>query len=97
MADLLGVLRRDDDIGNADRLAVFVNDRDLRLRIGPKPFRLAALADARQLAAEPVRKHNRRRHQFRCVVAGETEHEALVACALLGAGLALGLLRIDAL
>ena len=31
-----------------------------------------------------MRKHDRRRHQFRRVVAGETKHQTLVARALLG-------------
>ena len=58
--------------------------RDLRLRVGTQPVGFAALADARELAAEAMREHDRRRHQLRRFVAGVTEHQALVARALLG-------------
>ncbi len=95
--DLLGVLGGNDDVGNADRLSVLVNDRDLRLRVGPEPVGFAALADPGQLAAEPMREHDRRRHQFRRVVAGETEHQSLVARALFGRLLPLRFFRVDAL
>ena len=50
-----------------------------------------------QLAAEAVREHDRRRHQLGRLVAGVAEHQALVAGALLGGLLALGLARVDAL
>ena len=44
-----------------------------------------------------MREHDRRRHQLGRLVAGVAEHDALVARALLGGLLALGLLRIHAL
>ena len=47
--------------------------------------------------AELVREHDRRGHQFRRLVAGVAEHQALVAGALLGGLLAFGLARVHAL
>ncbi len=44
-----------------------------------------------------MREHDRRGHEFFGVIARETEHEALVAGALLGRAFALCLLRVDAL
>src|SRR5438067_7376554 len=95
--DFLGVLGGDNDVGNADRFSVLVNHRDLRLRVGPEPIGFAALANPRQLAAEPMGEHDRSRHQFRSIIAGETEHQALVARALLRRLLSLGLLRVHSL
>ena len=95
--DVGGVLGRDDDVLDSHRPAVFVGDRDLRLRVGPQPRHLAALADLGQLAAETVREHDRRRHQLGRLVAGVAEHQPLVAGALLGGLLPRGLLRVDAL
>ena len=77
--------------------SVLVDHRDLRLRVGPEPIGFAALANPRQLAAEPMGEHDRSRHQFRSIIAGETEHQALVARALLGGFLAGGGARVDAL
>ena len=51
----------------------------------------------RELAAEAMREHDRRRHQLGRLVAGVAEHQSLIAGALLGGLLALGLLGIDAL
>jgi hypothetical protein len=95
--DVRGVLGRDDDVGDGDRLAVLVDHRDLRLGVGPQPRRLALLADLGQLAAEAVREHDGRGHQLRRLVAGIAEHQALVAGALLGGLLAGGLARVHAL
>ena len=92
-----GVLRGNDHVRDGDRLAVLVDDRHLRLGVGTQPRARAALADLRELAAEAVREHDRRRHQLGRVVAGVAEHQALVAGALLGGLLALGLAGIDAL
>ena len=44
-----------------------------------------------------MRKHDRRRHEFRRFVAGVTEHQTLIARALLRRVLAVGRARIDAL
>ena len=44
-----------------------------------------------------MREHDRRRHQFRRFVAGETKHQTLIARALLGVPFALRLACIHAL
>ena len=95
--DIRRVLRGDDDVGNGNRLAVFINDRDLRLRVRTQPSDFAALANSRKLAAEAVRKHDRRGHQLRRFIRRVTEHQALVTGALLRGLLALGLFGIHAL
>src|SRR5204863_4002946 len=46
VADLFGVLGRDDHVGDTDRPSVIIDDGDLRLRVGAQPLRLPALADA---------------------------------------------------
>ena len=55
----------------------------LRMRVSSRP--------------EPMRKHDRRRHQLRRVVAGKAEHQTLIARALLGRLLPFRLLGVDAL
>ncbi len=92
-----GVLGGDDDVGDGDRPAVFVDDRDLRLGVGTEPATLAGLANPGQLPSEPVGEHDRGRHQLRRLVAGVAEHQALVAGALLRTNLALRLAGIDTL
>ncbi len=67
------------------------------LESGRSQATLPALADAVQFAAQPVGEHDRRRHQLRRFVAGEAEHQSLVAGALLGRLLALGGAGIDPL
>ena len=91
------MLRGDDDVRDADGLAVFVDHRDLRLGVGTQPRGAAGLANLGQLAAEAMREHDRRRHQLRRFVAGVAEHQPLVAGALLRGLLALDLARVDAL
>jgi hypothetical protein len=91
------VLRGNDHVHDLDGRVVFIADRDLRLGVGTEPGNFARLADLRQLAAETVRKHDRRRHELGRLVARVTEHDALVAGALLRGLFALGLLRVDAL
>ena len=92
-----GVLRRDDDVGDADGLAVLVDHRDLRLGVRAEPRCAAGLANLRQPPAESMREHDRRRHQLRRFVARVTEHQALIAGALLRRLLALDLARVHAL
>jgi hypothetical protein len=73
------VLRGDDDVHDARRLVVHVFDGDLALRVWAQPLgQLARLADAGQLTAKAVGKHDRRRHELRRVVTGEAKHDALV-------------------
>ncbi len=94
----LGVLRGDDDVGNADRLVVLVDDAETWLfASGRSQVDLAALADARQLAAQTMGEHDRRRHQLGRLVARVPKHQALVARALLGVALALGGFFVHAL
>src|SRR5205085_2151374 len=95
--DVLRVLRGNDDAGNADRFAVFVNHRDLRFGVRPQPRNFATLAYARELAAEAMGKHDRRGHELGRFVARITEHQALVAGALFGCFLSFRAARIDAL
>src|SRR5262249_25235616 len=94
---LLGVLGRNDDVGNAYDFAVLVNDGNLRFCVRTKPGAFAILADTRELTAKPMRVHDWRRHEFGCFVAGITKHQSLVARALLGMSLALRFGPIDAL
>jgi hypothetical protein len=91
------VLGRDDHVLHLDRAVVLVADRDLGLGVGAQPADDARLAQLGQLAAEAVGEHDRRRHHLGGLVAGVAEHEALVAGALLGRLLALGLPGVDAL
>ena len=91
------MLSGDHHIGDADGLPVLIDYGDLALRVGPEPVRLAALADAGESASQPVREHDRRWHQFRRFIAGVAEHQALVACALLGVAFSFRRLLVHAL
>ena len=93
----LSVLGGDHDIDNADRLAIDIFDGDLALRVGTEPLGGTALAESGQFAAEAVGIHDRGRHQLRCLVAGVTEHQSLIARTLLGGLLAIGFLGIHPL
>ncbi len=65
---------------------------------GAQPLRgFAGLADLGELPAEAMREHDRCRHQLRRLVGRIAEHDALVARALLGGFLALGLLGVHPL
>ena len=97
VGNAIGVLRGDDHGGDFFRLAVDIAHGDLRLRVGAEPGGFAALADLGQFASKSVGEHDRRGHQFRCLVAGIAEHEALVAGALLGGLFAFGFLCVNAL
>ena len=94
------VLGRDHDLGAADRLAVDILHRDLALGVGLQVEHLAAAALFRHHLQDLVREENRRGHQRAlfvdfALVAGVTEHHALVAGALFFA--ALLFLGVDAL
>ena len=92
-----GVLGGDHDVGDLHRLIVDVLHGDLTLGVGAEPLGLTRLAQLGQLPAQFVRVHDRRRHQFRRLVAGEAEHQPLVTGALLRGGFAGRGLGIDAL
>ena len=73
------MLRGDDDGVDADRTAVVVFDRDLRLAVGPQVVHHAVAPGAGKPLHELVREHDRHRHQLVGFVAGVAEHQALVA------------------
>ena len=83
----LGVLGGDHDGAHRHRPVALVLDRDLRLAVGPEPLdaRVAveALPHRGQPLGDPVRQHDRQRHQLAGLVGGVAEHHALVAGALL--------------
>src|SRR5205807_6865838 len=74
-----------------------VFNRDLRLRVGPQPRNLTGLAQPGQLAAEFMGEGNWSGHELQGFVAGKTEHQSLIAGALLGRAFALGRGVIDTL
>ena len=80
--DVGGVLAGDDDGVEADRLVVDVLDGDLGLAVGAQVGHGAVLADLGEPLGQPVRQRDRQRHQLGGLVAGEAEHQALVAGAL---------------
>ena len=74
-----GVLGRDQQLFDLDRLAVLVADADLGLAIGTQVVERAGLANRRELLREPVRKRDRQRHQCLRLVGGVAEHHSLIA------------------
>ncbi len=91
------VLGRDDDIDDARRFAVDIFDRHLGFRIGAEPFDFSAFADVGQLPTQVVGKHDGGGHEFWGFVAGEPEHEALVAGTLFRGFFAGGFALVNAL
>ncbi len=83
------VLGGQDDSFDAHRLVVFITQRDLALGIRAQPFQLAGLAHLRLALHEPVGKRDGRGHQHIGLVGRVTEHQALVAGALLALVLAI--------
>ena len=83
VGDVGRVLRRDDDGIDADRPAVAILDRHLRLGIRTEKRHAARLADLRQTLDQAMRHRDRERHELVGLVAGVAEHQALVARALL--------------
>ena len=78
------MLRRDEDALDLDRrlapvLVDLVADGDLCLAVGPQVRQLAGLAHLREPLADPVREHDRQRHQLRRLVRRVAEHHPLVA------------------
>ncbi len=83
VADVGGVLRRDDHRVDSLGLAVFVFDRDLALAVRTQPGQLASAAHLFELDRQLVGQLNRHRHQGGRLPAGIAEHQALIAGALL--------------
>ena len=79
LVDLRRVLGRDHDRLDGHRLAVDVPDRDLALAVRSQVIEVAGLPHGRELLGEPVREHDRERHQLLGLAAGVPEHQALVA------------------
>src|SRR5579859_2880644 len=82
--DALAMLRRDDDALDLHRAAppvvvLLVPDGDLRLTVRPQVEQLLGLAHGGQPAREPVREHDRQRHELFGLVRRVTEHHSLVA------------------
>ena len=73
------VLGRDDDRGRLGRLAVLEAQRDLALGVGLEERRGPGMAVRGHLHQDLVAVIERRRHEVRRLVAGEAEHDALVA------------------
>ena len=86
------VLGRDDDRGRLGRLSFLEAKGDLALRVRLQERRCAAVAVLGHLGEDLVAVVERRGHEVRSLVAGEAEHDALVASALV-----LVLTGIDAL
>ena len=60
------------------RLAIFIDNRNLRLAVRTQIVQSAILAHFRQTACQSLRQRNRQRHKFRRFVGGITKHHALV-------------------
>src|SRR5687768_11805172 len=81
LVDIVVVLSRDDDGIHADGLAVRILNSYLALAIWPEIRDAALLPGVGQLPAQILGKLDGERHQLRCLIAGETDHHALVASA----------------
>ena len=97
VGDIIGVLSADDNACDFHRLAICITHRTLRLGIRPQPFGFTAFANARQLPADAVGKHDGGGHQLRGFITGKTKHQTLVARTLFGRGLTFGRLGIHTL
>jgi hypothetical protein len=76
------VLAGDDDRVEPDRLVARVLDGHLGLAVGPQVRDLAGAPHHGQLPGQPVRQHDRQRHELRGLPARVAEHQPLVARAL---------------
>ena len=91
------VLRGDDDRVHAHGLVLLVIFHgDLRLAVGAEIVDDLMLAHLGEALCQLVRQRDRQRHELRGLAAGEAEHHALVARAVVEI-LALGLLRLEGL
>ncbi len=77
--DPLGVLGRDQDLLDLDRLIVLVANRNLRLAVRAQVVERPLLADLREPQGEPVGERDRHRHQLGRLARRVAEHHALVA------------------
>src|SRR6185503_18643886 len=82
VGDVFAVLGGYDDGVDVVRFAVDVAHGNLGFGVGPQPRQPPVAADLTVTLHQPVGVVDRHRHQLRRLVAGETEHEALVARAL---------------
>ena len=73
-----------------------VLDRDLRLAVGPQIVDQTLLAHGGQALGQLVGQRNGQRHELRRLVAGEAEHHALIARAVVERAVA-GLLALERL
>ena len=73
------MLGRNDDGVHADGLAVTIFDRDLGLAVGPEKINFSGFANFGELEGELVGELDGHRHQLGRFIAGETEHQALIA------------------
>ncbi len=79
---LVDMLVRDDNLGGGDGFAVTIGDGHLALRVGAETGLLATVASLGQEPQDAVRIVERCRHEFRRLVTGIAEHDALIAGAL---------------
>ena len=79
MRKLVAVLRGDDHGIHARRAAVNIFDRDLGFAVGAEEINHVLLANFGKLVRQAVRQLDRHGHQLGRLVAGEAEHQALVA------------------
>ena len=73
------VLAGEHHVVDAHRLAVAILHGHLRLPVGTKEGEHLLLAHLGQLHGQPVREHDRQRHQLRGLPARVTEHHSLIA------------------
>ena len=98
VAHVCGVLRGDNHVHDAGRLAIDVFDGDLALGVRTQPLgELASLADLGQLTTEAMSEHDRGRHELWSLITSVTKHNALVASALLSVLFAFCFLGVHAL
>ena len=83
LSDLFCMLSGDHDGIHANWRSTVVLDRDLALAVRTQPVDQAFLADVGQTIDQAMREGDWHRHQFFRLVAGVSEHQALVAGSVL--------------